>query len=124
MDIPKIRTTKGIQPINLVPDEMLLTSCLACVISEDDIDDTHEIQIAEKAKELAQLLEYALIPQCETHKELEKQAGKILRECFDYSSELIAVYPGLGEMPPKEATYIGSIPDGSLYLAKVSSKTL
>lgn len=116
MDIPKIRTLKGMQPVTIVPDEMLLKSCLTCIIEDEDIDNISDIKTAQEAKELAWLLEYALIPQYETYRDMEKQAGKILRKCFEDKAQLVAIYPGNKETPPENAIYIGSIPDGGLYL--------
>lgn len=116
MNVPKIRTLEGIQLITVVPDDMLLESCLSCIIEDDDTDNASDIQIAEESRELAQLLEYALTSKYGNRKELEKQAGKILRECFEGKGELVTVYPGNEETPPEKATFIGSIPDGGLYL--------
>ena len=46
----------------------------------------------------------------------EEEAGEILRECLTKNKKLLAIYPGLGDKAPQNATLIGSIIDGSLYL--------
>ena len=95
MNVPKIKTTEGKEPVTAVPNKLLLEAYLEAATNMEE-------------KELVKLLRYA-----EPSKE---KAATILRKCLKGSANLVAVYPGNEQTPPKGATLVGSIPDGGLYL--------
>lgn len=96
MEAPKISTTDGGKAVvTVLSDALLVDAYLSAATNSDDVD-------------LVRLLQYA-------EPEAEK-AGAILRRCLEGGKRLIAIYPGNSEKPPKGATLIGSISDGSLYL--------
>lgn len=41
---------------------------------------------------------------------------EILESIIKSGKTLVAIYPGLGEHPEKDMQYVGSIPDGELYI--------
>ena len=96
MKVPNVQTSKGKKPLTALPNEALITGFLAFSEESDELDLVRLLLIAEPS---------------------EKKAASILRECLEGRRKLVAVYPGNNEEPPKKATYIGAIPDGSLYLA-------
>lgn len=95
MDIPKIKTTRGLLPVTKLPNSALIEGFLSCCTNSEDIALVHLLSIAEHNSE---------------------SAAKILRRCLTSGRSLVAYYPGLGGVEPKKATLIGSIPDGALYL--------
>lgn len=100
MKVPKINTTKGKQPITVVPDELLVEGFLSCEGADaDDVD-------------LVRLLEYA--------EPDAKRNGAILRRCLEGKARLLPVYPGEGEKEPNGAKVVGSIMDGGLYLVPLT----
>lgn len=95
MKIPRINTTKGKQPVTVVPDNALVEGFLNSDAPAEDID-------------VVRLLEYA-------EPDAEKN-GAILRHCLEGKARLLPVYPGNNEKEPTGATFVGSIMDGGLYL--------
>lgn len=95
MKIPRINTTKGKQPVTVVPDNVLVEGFLNSDAPAEDID-------------VVRLLEYAE-PNAEKN-------GAILRQCLEGKARLLPVYPGIGEKEPTGAKLVGSIMDGGLYL--------
>nr|DAJ73660.1 MAG TPA: hypothetical protein [Caudoviricetes sp.] len=95
MKIPRINTTKGKQPVTVVPDNVLVEGFLNSDAPAEDID-------------VVRLLEYA-------EPDAEKN-GAILRQCLEGKARLLPVYPGIGEKEPTGAKLVGSIMDGGLYL--------
>lgn len=95
MKIPRINTTKGKQPVTVVPDNALVEGFLNSDAPEEDID-------------VVRLLEYA-------EPDAEKN-GAILRQCLEGKARLLLVYPGNDEKEPTGAKFVGSIMDGGLYL--------
>ena len=95
MKIPRINTTKGKQPVTVVPDNVLVEGFLNADAPAEDID-------------VVRLLEYA-------EPDAEKN-GAILRQCLEGKARLLPVYPGIGEKEPTGAKLVGSIMDGGLYL--------
>lgn len=95
MKIPRINTTKGKQPVTVVPDNALVEGFLNSDAPAEDID-------------VVRLLEYA-------EPDAEKN-GAILRQCLEGKARLLPVYPGIGEKEPTGAKLVGSIMDGGLYL--------
>lgn len=95
MKVPYINTTKGKQPLTIVPNAALLEGFIYSDAPAEDID-------------VVRLLEYA-------EPDAEKN-GAILRQCLEGKARLLPVYPGEGEKEPKGAKPIGSIIDGILYL--------
>lgn len=98
MKIPRINTTKGKQPVTVVPDNALVEGFLNSDAPEEDID-------------VVRLLEYA-------EPDAEKN-GAILRQCLEGKARLLPVYPGVGEKEPTGAKFVGSIMDGGLYLVPI-----
>lgn len=98
MKIPRINTTKGKQPVTVVPDNALVEGFLNSDAPEEDID-------------VVRLLEYA-------EPDAEKN-GVILRQCLEGKARLLPVYPGIGEKEPTGAKLVGSIMDGGLYLVPI-----
>lgn len=98
MKIPRINTTKGKQPVTVVPDNALVEGFLNSDAPEEDID-------------VVRLLEYA-------EPDAEKN-GAILRQCLEGKARLLPVYPGIGEKEPTGAKLVGSIMDGGLYLVPI-----
>lgn len=95
MKTSKIETTDGKKiPLTELPDKLLIKGYLSIDNAED--------------ADLVQLLNYAVSD--------EEKAGAILRKCLTNNQKLIAIYPGLGDEVPQNATLVGSIIDGSLYL--------
>ena len=95
MKIPRINTTKGKQPVTVVPDNALVGGFLNSDAPAEDID-------------VVRLLEYA-------EPDAEKN-GAILRQCLEGKARLLSVYPGNNEKEPTGAKFVGSIMDGGLYL--------
>lgn len=95
MKIPRINTTKGKQPVTVVPDNALVEGFLNSDAPAEDID-------------VVRLLEYA-------EPDAEKN-GAILRQCLEDKARLLPVYPGNDEKEPTGAKFVGSIMDGGLYL--------
>ncbi len=95
MKIPRINTTKGKQPVTVVPDNALVEGFLNSDAPAEDID-------------VVRLLEYA-------EPDAEKN-GAILRQCLEGKARLLSVYPGNNEKEPTGAKFVGSIMDGGLYL--------
>lgn len=95
MNIPKIQTMEGKKSVTVVPDKLLLEAYLEAA---ENIEE----------KELVELLRYA--------EPSQEKAASILRQCLTAGRKLVAVYPGNEETPPEKAAFIGSIPDGVLYL--------
>lgn len=95
METPKIQTDKGKQPVTVVPNEYLVEAFLDCCNVPED-------------EELVRLLCYA--------EPSNRKAATILRQCLSEGRRLVPVYPGIGDTPPKDASYIGDISDGVLYL--------
>lgn len=95
MKVPKIQTTKGKQPVTIVPNNSLVEGFLNSDAPAEDID-------------LVRLLEYA-------EPDAEKN-GAILRQCLEGKARLIPVYPSLDEKEPTGAKLVGSIMDGGLYV--------
>lgn len=95
MKVPKVQTTKGIKPLTALPNEALVDGFL---FNSDDTDDVALVR-------LLSLVETS-----------PKKAGAILRECLAKGRRLVAVYPSQNETPPANATLLGAITDGSLYL--------
>lgn len=98
MKIPRINTTKGKQPVTVVPDNVLVEGFLNSDAPAEDID-------------VVRLLEYAK-PDAEKN-------GAILRQCLEGKARLLPVYPGVGEKEPTGAKLVGSIMDGGLYLVPI-----
>ncbi len=98
MKIPRINTTKGKQPVTVVPDNALVEGFLNSDAPAEDID-------------VVRLLEYA-------EPDAEKN-GAILRQCLEGKARLLPVYPGIGEKEPTGAKLVGSIMDGGLYLVPI-----
>lgn len=98
MKIPRINTTKGKQPITIVPNNALVEGFLNSDAPAEDID-------------VVRLLEYA-------EPDAEKN-GAILRQCLEGKARLLPVYPGVGEKEPTGAKLVGSIMDGGLYLVPI-----
>lgn len=98
MKIPRINTTKGKQPVTVVPDNVLVEGFLNSDAPAEDID-------------VVRLLEYA-------EPDAEKN-GAILRQCLEGKARLLPVYPGIGEKEPTGAKLVGSIMDGGLYLVPI-----
>lgn len=100
MKVPQINTTKGKQPVTVVPDELLVEGFLSSEGADaDDVD-------------LVRLLEYA--------EPDAKKNGAILRRCLEGKARLLPVYPGEGEKEPTGAKVVGSIMDGYLYLVPLT----
>lgn len=99
MNIPRINTTKGKQPVTIVPNNALVEGFLSSDASAEDID-------------VVQLLEYA-------EPDAEKN-GVILRQCLEGKGRLLPVYPGSNEKEPTGAKFIGSIMDGGLFLVPLT----
>lgn len=95
MNIPKIKTTRGLLPVTELPNAALVEGFLLCCTNSEDIA-------------LVKLLTYA--------EQNHESAAKILRRCLTSGRSLVAYYPGMGGAAPAKATLIGSIPDGALYL--------
>ncbi len=95
MKIPNIPTTKGVKPVTVLPDKLLVEGFLSSNAAPEDID-------------LVRLLQYA-----EPNPE---KNGEILRRCLEGKARLIPVYPGIGEKEPNGAKSVGSIIDGILYV--------
>lgn len=95
MKIPRINTTKGKQPVTVVPDNALVEGFLNSDATAEDID-------------VVRLLEYA--------EPDAKKNGAILRQCLEGKARLLPVYPGNNEKEPTGAKFVGSIMDGGLYL--------
>ena len=96
MKIPNIDTKKGVEPITVLPDDMLVEAYLFLRPSADDM-------------ELARLLQYA--------EPDAKKAGSILRRCLEGKARLIPFYPGISnKKEPDGAKVVGSIIDGVLYI--------
>ena len=95
MKIPRINTTKGKQPVTVVPDNALVEGFLNSDAPAEDID-------------VVRLLEYA-------EPDAEKN-GAILRQCLEGKARLLSVYPGNNEKERTGAKFVGSIMDGGLYL--------
>lgn len=98
MKIPRINTTKGKQPVTVVPDNALVEGFLNSDAPAEDID-------------VVRLLEYA-------EPDAEKN-GAILRQCLEGKARLLSVYPGNNEKEPTGAKFVGSIMDGGLYLVPI-----
>lgn len=98
MKIPRINTTKGKQPVTVIPNNALVEGFLNSDASAEDID-------------VVRLLEYA-------EPDAEKN-GAILRQCLEGKARLLPVYPGIGEKEPTGAKLVGSIMDGGLYLVPI-----
>lgn len=98
MKIPRINTTKGKQPVTIVPNNALVEGFLNSDAPAEDID-------------VVRLLEYA-------EPDAEKN-GAILRQCLEGKARLLPVYPGIGEKEPTGAKLVGSIMDGGLYLVPI-----
>lgn len=98
MKVPNIPTTKGKQPLTIVPNNVLVEGFLNSDAPADDID-------------VVRLLEYA-------EPDAEKN-GAILRQCLEGKGRLLPVYPGSNENEPTGAKFIGSIMDGGLYLVPI-----
>ncbi len=94
MKVPKIDTNEGKKPLTALPDEELVTGFIYFSEDQEEID-------------LVLLLRHATT---------EKEAAKYLRACLENGRNLVPVYPGEGDKVPKGAEYIGSIPDGVLYI--------
>ncbi len=96
MKIPNIDTKKGVEPITVLPDDMLVEAYLFLRPSADDM-------------ELVRLLQYA--------EPDAKKAGAILRRCLEGKARLIPFYPGISnKKEPDGAKVVGSIIDGVLYI--------
>lgn len=95
MKIPNIDTKKGVEPITVLPDDMLVEAYLFLRPSADDM-------------ELARLLQYA--------EPDAKKAGAILRRCLEGKARLIPFYHGISKKEPNGAKVVGSISDGVLYI--------
>lgn len=98
MKIPSINTTKGKQPVTVVPDNALVEGFLNSDAPAEDID-------------VVRLLDYA--------EPDAKKNGAILRQCLEGKARLLPVYPGNNEKEPTGAKFVGSIMDGGLYLVPV-----
>ncbi|WP_347288220.1 hypothetical protein [uncultured Alistipes sp.] len=98
MKIPRINTTKGKQPVTVVPDNVLVEGFLNSDAPAEYID-------------VVRLLEYA-------EPDAEKN-GAILRQCLEGKARLLPAYPGVGEKEPTGAKLVGSIMDGGLYLVPI-----
>lgn len=97
MKIPNINTTKGVKPVTVLPDKLLVEGFL-----------TMSINAAPEDVDLVRLLEYA-----EPNPE---KNGEILRRCLEGKAQLLSIYPGIGEKEPNGAKSVGSIMDGGLYI--------
>ena len=64
--------------------------------------------VGEELASMVGLLSYATM---DTDK-----AIRILEHVVQYDKTLVTVYPGLGEKPDDDMEFIGSIPDGGLYI--------
>jgi hypothetical protein len=62
--------------------------------------------------DMIELLEYAYLPKSKSRDEL----NQFVKDIIINEKEIVAVYPGLGEVPPKKSELIGDILDGALYL--------
>lgn len=61
-----------------------------------------------KLRSMVSLLSYAIMDSDKMHSTLERMVAS--------GKSLVAIYPGLGEEPTPDMEYLGSIPDGALYL--------
>lgn len=96
MKIPNIDTAKGIKPVTVLPDELLVEGFLSSDASGEDVDLVKQLQYAEPDA---------------------KKAGAILRRCLENKARLIPFYPGISnKKEPNGATVVGSISDGVLYI--------
>lgn len=62
-----------------------------------------------KVRSMVFLLSYAIMDSDKMHSTLERMVAS--------GKSLVAIYPGLGEKPTPDMKYLGSIPDGALYLS-------
>ena len=62
-----------------------------------------------KVRSMVFLLSYAVMDRDKTYSTLERMVAS--------GKSLVAIYPGLGEEPTPDMEYLGSIPDGALYLS-------
>lgn len=60
-------------------------------------------------RSMVSLLSYAVMDSDKMHSILERMVAS--------GKSLVAIYPGLGEKPTPDMEYLGSIPDGALYLS-------
>lgn len=93
MYVPKIQTNKGLQPITVLPNNMLLEVYMNSSACAEDKDLARYLSALDDA-------EYA---------------GALLRCCFS-GARLVVVYPALNQAPPEGARFITSVEDGGLYL--------
>lgn len=96
MKIPNINTTKGVKPVTVLPDDMLVEAYIFAAPSFEDV-------------ELVRLLQYA--------EPDAKKAGAILRRCLEGNARLLPYYPGISnKKEPDGAKVVGSISDGVLFI--------
>lgn len=95
MYVPKINTTEGKKPVTVLPNELLLEGYLYSDAPTED-------------KEVARYL-FTL--------DDKEYAGAVLRRALN-GGELVVVYPGLNQQPPKGAELVCSVADGALYYVK------
>ena len=98
MKVPNIPTTKGKQPVTIVPNNALVEGFLNSDAPAEDIDVVRLLQYAEPDAE---------------------KTGAILRRCLEGKARLLPVYPGNHEKEPTGAKFVGSIMDGGLYVIPV-----
>lgn len=95
MNTPKVQTTKGVKPLTALPNEALVDGFIYNSDNSEDVSLVRLLSLVEPSP---------------------KKSGAILRECLANGRRLVAVYPGNKETPPANATLLGAIPDGALYL--------
>ena len=95
MKTPNVQTTKGVKPLTALPNEALVEGFL--YNSDED-----------EEKDLVMLIAHSNLS--------KKEAGAFLRECLTKGRKLVAVYPGLGQTPPANATFVCGIMEGSVYI--------
>ncbi len=95
MYVPKINTTKGRQPVTILPDAYLLEGFL---YSDAPAEDKEVVKMLMEGAD-------------------EVTGAFALRSALE-GGELVLVYPRLNQKAPKGAELLCSVADGALYLVK------
>jgi len=95
MKTPNVQTTKGVKPLTVLPNEALIEGFIWNSKEPEEVELVRLLSLVEPSP---------------------KKAGSILRECLAKGRKLLAVYPAQNETPPANATLLGSITDGALYI--------
>lgn len=96
MKVPNVQTTKGVKPLTALPNEALI-ECF--IYNSDNSEDVDLVRMMSLSPEVS-----------------PKKAASILRKCLTKGRNLVAVYPSLGDVPPKNAVYVCGLLEGSIYL--------